>query len=94
MKLKAFFRTLDNLYSPNNGEKSEKKSKFLVKYYCQANGFFYEIYHHKKGFKGRAEYTSKVFSFWNSSDNRANIMLDIAGSLLELKQKSKKKSRK
>lgn len=89
MKIKAFFKLLSIMYSPYFSKKGKRKNEFLVKYYCQVNTFSYEIYHHKQAFTGRAEYTSKVFSFWNNSNKRAIIMLDISSNLLRLKKESK-----
>ena len=63
MKLKKFFKKLDEYYSPDFDGNGNWYGKLGVKYYMEATSFSYEIYTQEEAYTGRPIFESDVFSF-------------------------------
>lgn len=77
MKINNFFDILGELYSPDFDDNGKRETPFLVKFYCQASTFSYEIFSEENAFHGKPEFQSEIFNFWNNEETMDEIIKDI-----------------
>lgn len=87
MKIEQFFEKLEEYY---RGMTSDEVPSLVlvVKYYCQAKSFSFDIYKGEKTEYGSitnllsdAVFESEVYSFWNDEETMQQIIDDIDAEL-------------
>lgn len=78
---KEFFTQLDKWYQPD----FNTRSPYLVKFYCQAQTFSFDIYKEDRAFFGDPAYRSEIYDWWHTPEDMYQILRDIEKQLFILK---------